>query len=72
MGSLRRFSPARATTLLPTPPFRETETDWSHSSPLREEGGRPDDVTEIFLNNALLENGLAHRYDNVKPADWEE
>jgi hypothetical protein len=29
-------------------------------------------VVEIFLNNALLENGLARRYDNVKPADWEE
>jgi endonuclease YncB( thermonuclease family) len=41
-------------------------------SALREEGGRADEVVEIFLNNALLENGLARHYDNVKPADWEE
>jgi endonuclease YncB( thermonuclease family) len=34
---------------------------------LRQENGG-----EGFLNNLLLENGHARRYDNVKPADWEE
>jgi endonuclease YncB( thermonuclease family) len=33
--------------------------------------GNPDDA-ESFLNNLLLEYGHARRYDNVKPADWEE
>jgi endonuclease YncB( thermonuclease family) len=42
-------------------------------SPHRGEGGRgPDEVEELFLNNLLLENGHARRYDKVKPADWEE
>ncbi len=54
-------------------------------SPLWGEGGRrPDEVRpedlsseasakeELFLNNLLLENGHARRYDNVKPEDWEE
>jgi endonuclease YncB( thermonuclease family) len=44
-------------------------------SPLRGEGGRrPDEVAgeELFLNNLLLENGHARRYDKVALADWEE
>jgi hypothetical protein len=27
---------------------------------------------ELFLNNLLLENGHARRYDKVSLADWEE
>lgn len=30
------------------------------------------DGTEIFLNNYLLEYGLARRYDAVHPEDWEK
>jgi hypothetical protein len=52
-------------------------------SPLRGEGGRgPDEVRgeaafgvqakELFLNNLLLENGHARRYDKVVLEDWEE
>jgi endonuclease YncB( thermonuclease family) len=42
-------------------------------SPLRGEGGhRQDEVEELFLNNLLLENGHARRYDKVTLGDWEE
>jgi hypothetical protein len=40
----------------------------------REGGRRPDEVNpeELFLNNMLLENGHARRYDKVALADWED
>lgn len=42
-------------------------------SPLWGEGGRrPDEVSGLFLNNLLLENGHSRQYDKVTPADWEE
>lgn len=36
--------------------------------------GSPDEVNreELFLNNLLLENGRARRYDKVALADWEQ
>jgi endonuclease YncB( thermonuclease family) len=34
--------------------------------------GRPDEGSDIFLNNLLLESGHARRYDKVSLTDWEE